>query len=1098
MKFSWKKPYLFFFFSAETLFHESAYSLETEQFSTTQVPITPPPSLQCRRVVYKVPWFSIKLLKNRVLAVKRRRMGKKKKRKSSGPGGKKPGAHSSGKTGSEQREKKVESKELDRAGEETESTGSKEAEQSSKPADPGSEKQGNAIERFVGSIRRQRGYWLPLGCGLLLLLISLLPWASVGEESFSLTALAGNTDVFPVPLTSPKMGGILLYLVPVMGLVFIVGTGAPAFFQPWKPWLLGGLGTLFLLLFNWYNPALTQSSFHPHHNILLGMPLSWMGAAAAGAFAALHIDPEKTRKNWARPVATAAVIVFLLSAFIPEYILGERSIPLVGQLQKLGEGGLSSLAGLISLLTWASAGLLAWELYRFANNSSGTKRISRNPGTKHSNPLYWPALTLLCLHHPIYLLSKGMGSDQGALTYTLLALGATAASLVTGWAAASLFMCSSGDEAKWRKQSFSEAAFWIVATLLLLAFLLMESQGVGYTVTDENIYYYQANLVAQGELPYRDFFFAHPPLHILIPALFFYLFGFNLFLAKMISISAAMIAGIFVLLTARRILGRPAALIALCLYLFSFAVLNAGVNLTGINLTVMFLMAGFYTALCGKPLSAGALTAFALSTGFYSAAAAAAMLLAALLLSPGFGLRFAIGMFGVFGFINLFFYILGGSSFIEGVYLYHGRKPPRDPRHMEYGPSPLKALFYNFYVLLTTDELKKTILYHGHLIWGFLIAIFAWFSIGFGWLARGQGKSWIPETTGSDDAEISSPAGKTKKRSKSFLSGVTAAIEPIRKFFSDILKSPDGGPALVLLVGSALVVQFSMFKRLHSFYFVLWYPFMAIGTAFLLDRIFRTIAAVFREDRGGKETSGKGRNRGKEKRFFSAAVVPKTSTALVTCISLAFLFGCYKSCENWGHHVHESEFQNAGRRLDYPWREPKFLSFAGSTVKTLFWVDHRIQGEVVPSYRQYLWNKKRHFDTAPEIAAHIKKNTTPNETIAGASAVAPLLALLAERRIADNFVDTNTLRFRSGLSTTEEFYERVCNTPIAYIVSAPRSFFTWNKMRHHNRFLEGFSLERTFADPDITYGGTYLIHLLRRTNKKTEAPYCRYLGRTKP
>ncbi len=70
---------------------------------------------------------------------------------------------------------------------------------------------------------------------------------------------------------------------------------------------------------------------------------------------------------------------------------------------------------------------------------------------------------------------------------------------------------------------------------LLLAvgwFLLIKSYCFHWQVSDENIYYYMAwAAVDHGALPYRDFFFAHPPLHLLPGIAAFALFGFGPFTA---------------------------------------------------------------------------------------------------------------------------------------------------------------------------------------------------------------------------------------------------------------------------------------------------------------------------------------------------------------------------------------------------------------------------------------------------------------------------------------------------------------------------------------------------------------------------------------
>jgi hypothetical protein len=567
-----------------------------------------------------------------------------------------------------------------------------------------------------------------------------------------------------------------------------------------------------------------------------------------------------------------------------------------------------------------------------------------------------------------------------------------------------------------------------------------------------------------------------------IPAIAFALFGFHLVLAKMISIGAGLLAGMFVLLAARRVTGRIGALAAVVAYLFAFAVLNAANNMTGINLTVMFVTASLYAALSRRGLAAGILMGLALSTGFYSAAAGAALLLAAFLYSTRFGIRFAIGLFGCFGIINIVFLIIGGSAFLEGVYLYHGRKVAQDPRHLRYGQSPVKALFYNIYVLFTSRELKKTAFYHGYLIWGFFVAIAIWVGVRARWLAA-------PSPAAGDEEEEKGGGARTGKH----LPWWSRALGAIRATFA----STEGKAAIVALMGLALVVEFSMFKRLYSFYFVLWYPFMAVLVGFALITLAKSIAWAASPLRASPPYEKKKKKGGKKKRSRAASGggarrQPTRKSCLVGGLVLAVLLCSYPSCENWAHQVHESEFENKGQRLDYPWREPKILAGLSRVVKSMFWVDHRIRGQSVPGFRQFLWNKKRHFDTAPEIAAFIKKNTGPDETIAGASAIAPLMALLSERRIADNFIDTNTLRFRSGLVTEADFYERVCSTPLAYLISAPRSFFSWRKMHRHTRFLDDFRLQKVFVDRDVRYGGTFTVRLLKRSTDAESAPYCRF------
>jgi hypothetical protein len=934
--------------------------------------------------------------------------------------------------------------------------------------------------------------WVLAVCGLLATLTAVLPWARAQGGSVFLWEAAKTPLLLGKNLLNPAMVPAFLIYVPLAGMALIFLAKAFAALQPWRAWIAAGLSGLFLTAANTYNPSLSGSVYEIHHASIWGMPLAVAGPLAAGAYWAHHMAPESRR--WTRRVGLLFAVVLLCAALMPAYDLGERSIPFFGQLVRLGDGGVESASALWALLGWVAAAVLVWWALE-------PKKLNRR--------LTHGAALVVAFIYPLGLLTRGLLQSSGGLTPTIFGLAAAAFSCATAWSVAEVLLHPPAFRKRWNTRGVRETVFGLAVGVLLLGFFALETQAVGYTVTDENIYFYQANLIAQGALPYKDFFFAHPPVHILIPALLFSLFGFHLVLAKMISMGAGLLAGLFVMLTARRTAGRTAAVIAGALYLYAFAVLNAATNLTGVNLTVMFLTAGVTAAVYQRGLTAGILVGLAMSTGFYSAAAGAALLLAAFLYSTRFGLRFAIGLLGCFGLFNVVFLLIGGGAFLEGVYLYHGRKMPQDPRQLRYGQHPIKALFYNVYVLFTSDEFKKTCFYHGYLIWGFFVSLLIWIGVRARWLVgvRPCGRTDTaapagPDTAGALEKQKKQPRAARRKRTKSGAQPPQwwkKALSVVRNTFH----RREGWAAVIGLLGLALVMEFSMFQRLYSFYFTLWYPFMAIMVAFGLVTLAKSFswAAVMgpvaetQATPGKREEHSSKKTRSKDAGAAHHGATPTRKSCLVAGTLLTFLMALYPSCENWAHHVHESEFEHKGDRNDYPWRTPKILPGLGKMVKAVFWHDHRIRGQSVKCFRQFLWNKKRHFDTAPAIAAYVKKHTAPTETVAGSSAIAPLVALLSGRRVADNFVDTNTLRFRSGLVSEADFYQRVCSTPLAYLISAPRSFFSWRKMRHHQKFLRSFRFEKRFRDDTVRYGGTFTVRLLRRTTDADEPPYCHYKSR---
>ncbi|HXI04419.1 MAG TPA: hypothetical protein VNI57_14700, partial [Candidatus Saccharimonadales bacterium] len=120
----------------------------------------------------------------------------------------------------------------------------------------------------------------------------------------------------------------------------------------------------------------------------------------------------------------------------------------------------------------------------------------------------------------------------------------------------------------------------IAAGACFLFYALLKAYALAPALSDENIYFYMCRRIAEGALPYRDFFFAHPPLHLLAGSVVMALAGFHLPLAKAIPATAAALAGLAIYRAGRR--GGPwRGLLALILFLFSYDMLRASSHYTG-------------------------------------------------------------------------------------------------------------------------------------------------------------------------------------------------------------------------------------------------------------------------------------------------------------------------------------------------------------------------------------------------------------------------------------------------------------------------------------------------------------------------------------
>ncbi|MBT9557341.1 MAG: hypothetical protein IV100_14975 [Myxococcales bacterium] len=511
--------------------------------------------------------------------------------------------------------------------------------------------------------------------------------------------------------------------------------------------------------------------------------------------------------------------------------------------------------------------------------------------------------------------------------------------------------------------------------------LLLKSYTWRWSTTDENIYFYGAKITLEGQLPYRDFFFAHPPMHLVVPGIFFKLFGFSIGLAKAIPVGSSLVTGLLIWHLGRVRLGRVAAFLALAAFLYAHELLQASTNMNGVELTSLWLTAGLWAIAFGRPLLAGAALGVAVTTGFY--AIGGALALVAMALTRGrFGLRVLMAFLAVAGGINLLFWFVGGDDFLAAVYGYHVKKDEK----------PL------------IGEFLKALYHHTPLFVGLLLA----------------------------------PALGAWQRFRGYaLPGGNAEPEQPGSFFAPfkLWDEPGlGSVKMAFLVCATLLVEFTMFQELYAFYFALLFPTAAYCTGY-------SLAAI-----GGAIVDGLHALTARQIRPFAVAMAFTVAWGLWLPLAVE---------ANWA-------FSNPGRGKDalpakgvnpewlergevrpYPWIAPAaWDAVATPVVKALFWRDHRLKGEITPGFRHFLWQKALHLDAADEIAAFVRDGSEPDETVAGNSLVAPLVALVADRRIAGNQLDTNGKRYKTGNTTLEAFFTAICKDRIRYLVAAPSGFFS--------------------------------------------------------
>ena len=223
------------------------------------------------------------------------------------------------------------------------------------------------------------------------------------------------------------------------------------------------------------------------------------------------------------------------------------------------------------------------------------------------------------------------------------------------------------------------AAFAPLALLVFL-FLLLKAYSLPIHPSDEGIYFYGAKRMAEGALPYRDFFFAHPPVHLIVPALLFKLTGgYHFLVAKSVATFSAAFEGVAACLLVRK-LARPgtprwlvegAAVLAAAAILLSESLLKASATMTGINLAGAFLAGAALLLAHRRPLAAGIVAGLATMTLIQAAPVAAVLAVAAWRQGRRPALRYCVGGAALVVLVHIVFLLIAGGAFLDQVYFYH-------------------------------------------------------------------------------------------------------------------------------------------------------------------------------------------------------------------------------------------------------------------------------------------------------------------------------------------------------------------------------------------------------------------------------------------
>jgi len=925
-------------------------------------------------------------------------------------------------------------------------------------------------------------YRIPTVGGLLLAIGALVLPATAGSELALWEAITSKVEVlWPLGLRISVLAMALA--VAVMGIAWTRGDLYPDIDDevPSSGWLMLAvlLGVIGIAGRQFSDPNLVIAAMEPMRGGLFGIPFIVFGAITAGGLVQLA-DARRARS--ARILTGLGASGLLAGFWMPIGWLGESILPVFAAAS--ANSGVNDLG---------------------ANQVTGTWMAG--PAVVYAQALLGPAvLTLLALRErvPRQLLwvvaglvivipgldplvtapdnagLAGLGVLAGNLGLAILIATATALALDRLFAELAI---DTRNEAE-----------TVAVVIVIGVWLLAKTNGLRLSATDEGIYYYAAKAWAEGLWPYHDFFFSHPPLHIAIPALVYSVFGFSVLAGKWISVLAALVTAIVVWRMGRDYLDPLAGIIAMVLFLFASEALKASTNLTGINLTTMWCMLGTWALLSRRGFLGGMLLGIAACTGVYAAGFFLALAVLGLFAhrpaggSPGlmgrvFGSPFTqlvLGFAIAFGTINLLFHTLGGDAFLDGVYRYHFLKRAKTPgfRPMSEG---LGAMFSNLELMLSGRDFAVSLYYHGVQYW---FALLAPLGVAMGIAARRAADGPAP-------VDLPSKRHRSKRISGGHLSVIDhsswALLWDPRMWW--LHRHRDGFIMLMYGVAWALLAEFAQFKERYDFYYMLLLPVVSLLAASWVSSVMRIGRIAIGAGWGWLQP-------GTAERFFKAAASPAwVKGAAAAAVFISFLWVPVTMFGNQRAWPSEYSRKNAagesvstvGEKLTFAWIDTPGPAALSDATKALLWKPYRLRGNMEFGLHHYLWSKKRYFSTAQEIADYIHDNSELGDTIIGSSTHAPVIALLAKRRLAADHVDTNTKVFKTGIVSREDYWTRVCADNVKYIVAGPMSFFSPRVMHRKPSVVRNFKLVQQWEDPHLKHWRTVKLQLWKR-----KGPSCRY------
>lgn len=145
---------------------------------------------------------------------------------------------------------------------------------------------------------------------------------------------------------------------------------------------------------------------------------------------------------------------------------------------------------------------------------------------------------------------------------------------------------------------------YIFVFLTIFLFIGLKLINPTFRFGDNNVYFYMAKAVLDGNVPYKDFFLADPPVLVLLLTGLRIIFGNCLIFYQLLPIFFEIATAILLFLILKKE-NNFFAFLAPLFYLFSFSVLATSDFLTGVQLVIFFSILGIFFWKKEKPFLSG-------------------------------------------------------------------------------------------------------------------------------------------------------------------------------------------------------------------------------------------------------------------------------------------------------------------------------------------------------------------------------------------------------------------------------------------------------------------------------------------------------------